>query len=454
VLFTQPLKNILFREDKDVQIAQLMQWPSRFSVVRRKIKREMKFILAASIVAWVVAMPLLALYFEQLNPWAILAGFILAPIVIIALIGGFLKITFTLLWPSFAGFWANLAAYPVAGMRHTVAWLATFPGADIPFPSPPIWAVLLFYIFLVVLLIPWPRKLLRWAARSSAIAGCMTLAILPLREGFAAAYAAEGELKVTLLAIGAGQTAVVEPPGADAVLIDAGSDTISDVLRKALGPFLRHEGRRKIQSIFISHANYDHFSAVGDAAGAYDVNQVWVTPQFRAQSVGNLPAEHLLQTLDALDRSPRLTSQGQSFDLGGGAKLAVLWPPADCPFDANNCGEVMQLSYAGREVLFTADIQAPAEKQLLKSPQELHADVLVAPHHGSFESSTSAFVSAVSPQFIICSNDRTLSGKQRDFDRAMRNEHVYRTHLCGAITVRISKDGKITIEQFLQPHSP
>ncbi|HMB96484.1 MAG TPA: MBL fold metallo-hydrolase, partial [Tepidisphaeraceae bacterium] len=379
----------------------------------------------------------------------ILAGLLLAPIVIFALIGGFLKIAFTLLWPSFAGFWANLSALPIAAMRHTVGWLAKFPAADIPLPAPPVWAILLFYAFLLSLLVPWPRRWMRWSARAVAILGCITLAILPLREGFLAARSDANDLKITLLAIGAGQTCVVEPPGAQALLVDAGSDSLSDVLRKALGPFLRHEGRREVRTIFISHPNYDHFSAVADVAQAYDVSDVWVSPQFRQQSIGNLPAEHLLQTLDNLDRSPHTVSVGQNFDLGGGAKMEVLWPPADSAFDANNCGEVMRLTFAGRTVLFTADIQVPAEKQLLKSPQLLHADVMVAPHHGSFESSTVAFVNAVSPQFIVCSNDRTLSGKQRDFDRATRGRAVYRTHLCGAITIRISKDGKISIERFL-----
>ena len=170
VIFTRPLRQILFREDKDTQIAQSLQSSSRFSAVRKKFRDEIRFTIAAAIVAWVVAMPLIALYFEQLNPWAILASIILAPIVVVALIGGFLKIAFTILWPSFSHLWANIATYPIAGMRHTVAWLATFPG-DIPLPAPPVWAVLLFYALLLALLIPWPKRLLRWSAQEHGAGG-------------------------------------------------------------------------------------------------------------------------------------------------------------------------------------------------------------------------------------------------------------------------------------------
>ena len=46
-------------------------------------------ITAASIVAWIVSMPLIALHFEQLNPWAIPASLILGPAVFVSLVAGF-----------------------------------------------------------------------------------------------------------------------------------------------------------------------------------------------------------------------------------------------------------------------------------------------------------------------------------------------------------------------------
>jgi competence protein ComEC len=448
VLLTRRLKSILFRDDPDEQIAQLMQWPGRFSVVRRRFKQELQFTLCAFLVAWVVAMPLIALHFEQINPWAILASIIQAPIAIIALVGGFAKIILTLLWPSLAESWANMADYSIVALRHTVDWLATFPGAAIPLPAPPIWTVILFYVLLLALLIPWSRRAVRWSARGSALLGCMTLAVLPLCRGFVTARSGEGDLQITLLAVGAGQCAIVEPSGGDALLIDDGSDTVSDVFRKVLGPFLRHEGRRSISSIYISHANYDHFSAVADTTAAYGVNDIFISPQFRPQSVDNYSAEHMLALLDEMGHSPRTIAAGQSFDLGDGAKIEVLWPSSDCAYDANNCSEVLRLTYAGRSILFTGDIQQLAEKELAKLP--IHADVLIAPHHGSCEETTMGFVNAVGPGIILCSNNRKLSGKQREFDRVIRGRAVYRTSACGAITVRITRQGQISVEQFLQ----
>jgi hypothetical protein len=53
------------------------------------------------------------------------------------------------------------------------------------------------------------------------------------------------------------------------------------------------------------------------------------------------------------------------------------------------------------------------------------------------------------PDVIVCSNDRTLSMKQREFDQEMKGRTVYRTHTSGAITIRISREGDVLIETYL-----
>jgi competence protein ComEC len=110
------------------------------------------------------------------------------------------------------------------------------------------------------------------------------------------------------------------------------------------------------------------------------------------------------------------------------------------------------LSYAGRTVLFPADIQLDAMRELLKSPGQLKADVLVAAHHGSSELTTPAFVSAVDPKFIISSNGSPLSEKQKQFEEMIGSRPLYRTSNCGAITLHIRPNGAIAVETFVPQH--
>ena len=134
-----------------------------------------------------------------------------------------------------------------------------------------------------------------------------------------------------------------------------------------------------------------------------------------------------------------------------GATIDVLWPPRQSDLSSNDSGLVLRLTYAGRTVLFPADIQSAAQELLLESPQQLKADVLIAPHHGSSETTTRAFLAAVDPMIILSSNDRTLSGKQLDFEPMTTGRPLYRTNRAGSITLRITRDGQLAVTPFRQP---
>jgi competence protein ComEC len=51
--------------------------------------------------------------------------------------------------------------------------------------------------------------------------------------------------------------------------------------------------------------------------------------------------------------------------------------------------------------LLVGDIEAPQEQSLVQSGQNLQADWLLVPHHGSATSSTAAFLEAVRPQVAV-----------------------------------------------------
>jgi competence protein ComEC len=240
-------------------------------------------------------------------------------------------------------------------------------------------------------------------------------------------------------------------PDGRAVAFDAGSSSTSDIFRGTVEPFLRHEGIRSIDTVFLSHGDFDHISLAGDLVRSIGVGSVRISPHFRRHAAGNIPAEELLDLLDHSGPAPVLTKQGDRLDLGDGTCIDVLWPPAQCAMNSNNCGMVLRLTYAGRSILLPADIQEPAEAALLarNGGRELKSDILIGPHHGSAEVTTPAFIKAVDPQAIVCSNERRLTQKQKLFDTLTSAWPVYRTSRCGAVTVTIASDGKIRVDDFL-----
>lgn len=451
ILLTQLLmQQMTSQTDRDRWIASTVQPPDALTAAAMWSDRKLLHVFAGAIVAWLVSFPLVAMHFEQLNPWAVACSILMAPVVFLALVGGMLKIMLTLLWPSLAGTWAWLAATPVEWMRESVGLLAKLPGSEVPLPAPPLWLVALFYVALVAALRVRGAPGTRWALRFAAVGVALMIIALPYHRRVPAPVVSD-ELRVTLLAVGAGQCAVIEPPSRRIVLIDAGSASLSDLLRKCLAPFLRHRGRTGVDTVILSHANYDHFSAIAEVVGAYDVREVLIGPKFRVHSIDNPPAEGLLRALDQLDRPPRELARGDQVPLGRDTTIEVLWPPADAIFSANDSSLVVRLKHAGRSVLFTGDIQGPAMRKLLQTPADLKADVLIAPHHGSSEEETGAFIRAVDPDFVLCSNDRTLTMKQRNLERMTGQARLYRTHVCGAVTVCIDRDGKLSVEPYLNP---
>jgi competence protein ComEC len=67
MIFTRPVMHWIPILDLDEQIAMAMQRPSKFSILGLKTKEYARATLAASVVAWVVSMPLIAYHFEQLK---------------------------------------------------------------------------------------------------------------------------------------------------------------------------------------------------------------------------------------------------------------------------------------------------------------------------------------------------------------------------------------------------
>jgi competence protein ComEC len=449
MLYATRLAAFLDRTSEDERVLlSLGIAPSRAASIRRWLGHHLTVAVAAGLVAWAVSAPLIVEHFDQLNPWAIPAGILLEFPVMAAMIGGLLKIALTLLLPWLAPLWAWLAVWPVEAMRLGVAGLAKIPGSDLPLPALPVVLILAYYALLALPLIPTARQRIRWALRAGAGVACASALLLPVLLGFA--LRGGGDLRVTLLYVGAGQCAVVETPDGKTILIDAGTSSPGDLARRTIEPFLRHQGASKVDGVFISHANLDHFNAVARMAEDRGVGEVLVTPQFQRDAAKNYPARAMLRRLAELKCPVKQTVAGQTIPLDGQCTLEILWPDAGAAVDANNSSQVLRLTCRGRTILFTGDIQGPAESALLADPTKITADVLVAPHHGSAEETTGRFLDAVGATTILASDDRTPSGKQRAFDAlvATQGRTLLRTHDRGAITIVIGRDGAVRVETF------
>ncbi|MGZ8157969.1 MAG: ComEC/Rec2 family competence protein, partial [Methylobacter sp.] len=157
----------------------------------------------------------------------------------------------------------------------------------------------------------------------------------------------------------------------------------SDMGQSVLLPFLRSQGIAKIDSLVISHGDNDHIGGAASLMRGIATEQVLTSvPQ---QLNGYAPIQ---------------CAAGQSW-LWDEVKFTMLAPQQAFVSDNDNSC-VLKIESKHGTVLLTGDIEAAAESWLIQTyGEDLTADVLVAPHHGSKTSSTSGFLQAIQPEYVL-----------------------------------------------------
>jgi len=211
-------------------------------------------------------------------------------------------------------------------------------------------------------------------------------------------------VRIYFLDVGQGDSIFIQNFNGNQVLIDGGpDDKVLEQLAKII-PF----NDRSIDLVVLTHPHSDHITGLIDVLKRYKVDQILENnyPYKAAEydEWNKLKAGSIVTEAVA----------GEIIDLGGGARLRVIFPTAtetgQYSSNPNNTSVVMKLEYGGELILFTGDIEAQVEKKLVLTGSELDSDFLKIAHHGSKTSSTQEFLDAVSPEaaFIEVGSDNTF----------------------------------------------
>jgi competence protein ComEC len=246
---------------------------------------------------------------------------------------------------------------------------------------------------------------------------------------------AQGAAWITTLDVGQGLAVVVRTAGRT-LLYDTGPTfgAEADSGGRIVVPALRAAGISRIDAMVLSHEDLDH---IGGALTLLETFEVDALPS-------SLPSSHPLNALAAARRC----AAGQAWTWDG-VRFEFVHPAPGRVYNKRNDGScVLRIVAAGGAMLLTGDIERTAEGVLLSTqPQNLKADILLVPHHGSRTSSTEPFISAVAPRWaIVTAGYRNRFGhpNAQVLERYGRAEvRVARTDLDGAVTV--SLDNEITV---------
>lgn len=411
------------------------------STAERLARRAARVVVAAYLVSLVlgaVNAPLVLAWQNLASPVGVVLGPPLVLLTSIALVSGFLLLLaapfgWLAAWP-----FARVTEGCLAGCEWLVGLAGRVPGGWVYAAGPSPWWLVGFYAGVggaVLLAGRWSRRCLVGLA-AWTLFGLLVSFDRPARD----------ELRVTFLAVGHGGCVVLETPDGRVLLYDAGSLTGPDVVRRVVAPLLWSRGIARVDEVFVSHADLDHFNGLPELLKRFPVGRVTLTPSFRDK-----PSPGVAAAVDALHArgvEVRVASAGDRFDAGGGVSLDVLHPPAVGPAGNENARSlVLLVRHAGHSVLLTGDLEGAGQDVLTATPAPA-VDVMLAPHHGAIGAnarkgadgkfSPGPMAAWAKPRLVVSSQgDRPTVHLEAAYPA------VWDTATAGAVTVRSHASGLV-----------
>jgi competence protein ComEC len=403
----------------------------------RWLARQVLLSYAFTLAIWVVLAPLVAARQNVLS----MAGLVIGPPTVvltsIALLAGFALLFFALVCPPLAQVAAWVTDWSLAGCEALVTLAASWPGACWYVPQVPAWWLWVFYLaVLSLMMLPTLRRMWTWG-----VLALLMLFTVGLASG--ATRPRSDELRCTFLAVGHGGCAVLETPDGRTLLYDVGSLTGPEVMRRNVAPYLWQRGIRRIDEIFLSHADLDHFNGLVGLLDRFAVGQISCTPTFQERQT---PA--VRRTLEELQRrgvAVRVLSCGNRLR-SGEIEIEVLHPPPVGPDgNENSRSLVLLIRHAGHSILLTGDLEGAGLEQVmnLSAPR---VDVLMAPHHGN-KSATAAMIQWAQPKVVVSCQGPPRSAPKKE-GGAAGNPPLLGTWPHGAVTIR-SRAESLQLETYI-----
>ncbi len=233
-----------------------------------------------------------------------------------------------------------------------------------------------------------------------AIVGALVIACVTIWSA-ALAQQPKGVLTFAVLDIGQGDSLYIEGPTGVEVVVDGGPD---DSLLRQL-PNVMPQFDRSLDAVIETHPDADHITGFIDLLKRYEVDN-FIEPGIVKDTI---TAKTLEKEIADLHVSRIIARRGMWLDLGGGARLEILFPDFDPTHmdqkKDNDGGIVAHLVYGKTSVLLTADTDFAVEDHLMaiSTSTDLKSDILKVGHHGSKTSTSDKFVEEVNPKIAVIS---------------------------------------------------
>lgn len=324
--------------------------------------------------------------------------------------------------------------------------------------------------------------IIQWILLTAAV---IALAVRPARGS-----------TVTFLDVGQGDCVCVQTSSGEVYLFDCGSSSRKNVGEYVLLPFLKYNGIRELDGVFVSHGDKDHTSGVEELisfAGEEGIRiKRIILPKVggtgetgeggenggtgedggggengaKGENGGDGQFEDLLQAVEQAAGGARqpidicYISAGDYWE-NGGAAFRCLHPPTGYEGESNAASECFYIELWNKadkknklSLLLTGDVEKEGELMLteeLKKYQISEVTLLKVAHHGSRNATSENFLQQIDAavSVISCGRNNSYGHPHGELlERLGGESYILQTADAGALTVTL-RNGQAAVEGYL-----
>ena len=398
-----------------------------------------------SAVIWLAAVPLVAFHFHLVVPVSLLLNPLVMIPIAIGLYSGLGVLVFGWFWSGAANFFGQVCGSSLGLIDMMIERGEVVPGGHFWASGPDAWAVVLFYSGLFLLVTQsWAKLNGRW---TMAIVCAWTAFawVLPNWNAATNGSVSRGrepntELCCTFVDTGHGCSVVLQLPGHQTILYDAGCLGSANYGMVNISGVLWDQKINHIDALVISHADVDHFNSAVELCHRFSIGVVYVSPMMLTS---DSEAVHLfLREIRSVGVEVREIFGGKRLKLDTDEiEIFVLGPPSSGNGGNDNSNSVVLLIEAfSKRILLPGDLEDEGLQELLDSPS-IDCDLVMAPHHGSPNSHPREFAEWARPEEVVISSSvrRLKRASVEAFEEA--GSRVWITGRDGAVRCILSDDG-------------
>lgn len=400
-------------------------------------------LVSVSVSVQIMLLPLLAMYFNKVSVYALLANLLIVPVLTIVLALGFVFAATSFIGGFVAGAVSGVLWLFLKYINIVIYAISTLPFATGDMFGMDIVRVILYYLLAASAYMFFTK------GKGKYNFTCLIMSVVVGFGGVCGAIYDMQFVHVDFINVGQGDAALIQIPYGKTVVIDGGGSSPSserDIGEEIFVPYIKRKGIHKIDYAILSHYDKDHAQGIAALLRLMKVENL-ILP-YRGEDMEKQEYKEIIE--DAASNqgtNVMYFKEGDSLAVGG-ARFDVYAPTVQNAenrgFEENEKSLVVKMTYGKTSFLFTGDIEEAAEAKLIHYGDKIQSDVLKVSHHGSESATNTKFVMTTSPKYAIIS-----VGKDNVYDLPSavvintllkHNAKIYTTAYSGTVSFCVSRE--------------